>query len=189
MNAVDYATSSTCDACVSVLNPETQKQVTVKITNVCPECPQGNIDLSDDAFDAIRGDNPGVAPIQWNYVPCDVGDTPIIYTFKSGSSRAWTAIHVRNGRYPVSSIEYRGASEQEWTRLYWSPPGGEWIWGYLTASEGGGGPGNNPVSVRVTDVKGHVLEEELTLPLDQEGYEALEEDADIISPRGLQFPE
>jgi len=44
MNHTDYAGSAACGACARIVGP--QGTVDVRIVDRCPECPQGDIDLS-----------------------------------------------------------------------------------------------------------------------------------------------
>src|SRR6188472_3800077 len=51
MNHVDYAQSAVCGACAELTGPN--GVVKVRVVDQCPECPQGDIDLSPDAFALI----------------------------------------------------------------------------------------------------------------------------------------
>ncbi|HTJ80909.1 MAG TPA: expansin EXLX1 family cellulose-binding protein, partial [Polyangiaceae bacterium] len=51
MNHTDYADSAVCGACADVTGPN--GTVHIRIVDQCPECPQGNIDLSPEAFAVI----------------------------------------------------------------------------------------------------------------------------------------
>ena len=41
----------------------------VRIVDQCPECPQGNIDLSPQAFAQIAALPLGIVPIKWKVIP------------------------------------------------------------------------------------------------------------------------
>ncbi|HXG00132.1 MAG TPA: expansin EXLX1 family cellulose-binding protein [Bacteroidota bacterium] len=144
MNAMDYAGSAACGSCVKITGP--RGQVVVRIVDQCGDCPQGNIDLSPQAFERIAELAQGRVPITWQYVPCEVQGN-IIYHFKDGSNQWWTAVQVRNHRYPIVRLEYlmssgtfRTVSRMEYN--YFVEPNGM-------------GPG--PYTFRVTDVYGRVL--------------------------------
>lgn len=51
MNAPQYGGSSVCGACVHVSG--SKGAVMVRIVDLCPECPSGNLDLSKEAFAVI----------------------------------------------------------------------------------------------------------------------------------------
>ena len=84
MNATDYQASAACGGCVHLTGPN--GAITIRIVDQCPECPQGNIDLSPTAFDGIAARSAGRVPITWNYVACSPTGS-IQYEFKDGSKR------------------------------------------------------------------------------------------------------
>jgi expansin (peptidoglycan-binding protein) len=140
MNATDYAGAAACGACATLDGPS--GSVTIRIVDQCPECPQGNIDLSPEAFDKIAVRSQGRVPISWKYVGCNV-TTAMSYRFKEGSSQYWTAVQVRHHRYRISKFEYQknGAFVEVPRQDY----------NYFMESAGMG-PG--PYTFRITDVYG-----------------------------------
>jgi expansin (peptidoglycan-binding protein) len=144
MNQTDYQGSRVCGECVSVTGPK--GTILIRIVDLCPECPVGNIDLSPQAF-ALIGDIPlGHVRITWQRVSCDVSG-PILYHFKDGSNQWWTAVQIRNHRYPIYSLEYRtpqGAFKQVNRTEY----------NYFVEPSG---MGAGPYTFRVTDIFGQVV--------------------------------
>lgn len=156
LNTTDYQGSQTCGACVSVQGPK--GSVTVRIVDRCPGCAQGHIDLSQQAFAKIADVALGVVQVKWKIVACSVTG-PIRYHFKSGSSQWWTAIQVRNHRWPIKSLEAKLSSG-----AFSSLP--RQTYNYFVAASGLG-PG--PYTLRVTDVLGHALTDtSIALKPDQE---------------------
>ncbi len=145
MNHTDYDGSAACGTCVHVEGPD--GAVNVRIVDRCPECAQGDIDLSPEAFEQIAPLSAGRVDISWTYVPCDVSG-PVVYHFKDGSNQWWTAIQLRNHRHAIERLEYRG--ESDWVEVP------RLDYNYFVAEEGMG-PG--PLELRVTDRWGHVLED------------------------------
>lgn len=143
MNHVDYAASAACGACARIQGPN--GQVTVRIVDQCPECPQGDIDLSPEAFVLIAELAQGRVPISWQYAPCTVSG-PIQYRFKEGSNQWWTAVQLRNHRHAISQFEV------EKDGSFVVVPRQDYNY-FVDAS--GMGPG--PYTFRVTDVYGQVL--------------------------------
>lgn len=147
MNDTDYAGSAACGACIRATGPG--GEVTVRIVDRCPECPQGDVDFSPEAFEQIAELAAGRVDITWEWAPCDVTG-PIRYHFKDGSNPFWTAVQVRNHRHPVAGFAFRPAG------------GGEWIdvprldYNYFVYAEG---MGQGPFDFRVTDVYGGVVED------------------------------
>jgi expansin (peptidoglycan-binding protein) len=150
MNHVEYANSAACGACVRVVGPK--GTVTVRIVDQCPECPQGNLDLSEQPFAQIADVSAGRVPITWQEVPCDVTGN-VAYHYKDGSSQYWTAIQVRNHRLPIAKLEIMIAG------AYAEVPRMDYNY-FVLAS--GAGPGN--VSVRITASDGQQLEDVLPSP-------------------------
>jgi expansin (peptidoglycan-binding protein) len=143
MNAPDYGNSAPCGACAHVVGPE--GEVTVRVVDLCPECPEGHIDLSPEAFERIAPIEHGRVPIRWQYVPCDVSG-PVVYHFKDGSNEWWTALQLRNIRHAVAKLEYERDGEfVTVSRLDYN----------YFVEESGMGPG--PLTLRVTDVHGAEL--------------------------------
>lgn len=155
MNHADYAASAACGACVQIDGPD--GQIVVRIVDRCPECPQGDIDLSEGAFAMIAAPELGRVPIAWRWVSCDVAG-PIVYHFKEGSNEWWTAVQIRNHRNAIATVEVADAMGQ-WK----SVP--RLDYNYFV-DEAGMGPG--PYRFRVTDISGNVLED-MDVPLTPEG--------------------
>ncbi|HET9989173.1 MAG TPA: expansin EXLX1 family cellulose-binding protein [Kofleriaceae bacterium] len=145
MNHPDYGSAQWCGACVAVTGPK--GSVTVRIVDQCPECLKGSLDMSPQAFDMIADHAAGRVPITWHEVACDVTG-PIDYHFKDGANAYWTAIQIRNGRYPISKVEaMKNGSYVEIPRLDYN---------YFVAASG---LGAGPYQLRVTDQRGHVVED------------------------------
>ncbi|MFW5741600.1 MAG: expansin EXLX1 family cellulose-binding protein, partial [Myxococcota bacterium] len=145
MNESDYAGSEACGGCIHVVGPD--GEVTVRIVDRCPECAPGDVDLSAEAFAQIADPADGRVPITWTDVRCEVSG-PIVYRFKEGSSRWWTAIQVRNTRWAVRSLEVKiGGSYVEVPRE---------MYNYFVYAAG---MGEGPYDLRVTDIRGQVLED------------------------------
>lgn len=165
MNAADYAGAAYCGACIAVAGP--QSEVIVRIVDQCPGCKPGDVDLSREAFGVLAPLAAGRIAITWRPVACPV-QGPIAYHFKDGSNPFWTAIQVRNHRYGIASLEARdgGGAWRPIERLSYN---------YFVESRGLG-PG--PYALRVTDTRGHVLEDDGV-----EGGDA------VLRPGAAQFPE
>ncbi len=103
LNSTDWADSAWCGACADVTGPN-GNLVRVRIVDECPDCTPGQLDLHPDAFAELAPQTEGRIKISWTFVACDaVG--PVKYKFKDGSNPYWTAVQVRNSRYPISKFE------------------------------------------------------------------------------------
>lgn len=145
MNQQQYQNSQICGACVAVTGAKGTVQV--RIEDRCPECPYGNIDLSQPAFAAIDDPIKGIVPITWKIVPCPLNG-PVQFYFKEGSSQWWTAVQIRNHRYPVQKLEYK--VNGSWVNMYRE------TYNYFVVPSGMG-PG--PYDFRITDLNGAVIQE------------------------------
>jgi expansin (peptidoglycan-binding protein) len=145
MNHPDYGTASWCGACLEVTGPS--GVVKVRVVDQCPECKHGDLDLSPQAFQQLSPLSAGRISITWHEVACDVSG-PIAYHFKDGANAYWTAIQIRNHRYPISKVE------AEVNGAYVDVPRVDYNYFIQTS---GLGPG--PYALRVTDTRGHVLDD------------------------------
>lgn len=145
MNAADYNTAAWCGACLEVAGP--MDTVVVRVVDQCPGCARGDLDLSPEAFALLSPLSAGRIPITWHEVACNVTG-PIAYHFKDGANAYWTAIQVRNHRYPIGSLEAQdGTGWRAIPRVSYN---------YFVESSG---LGTGPYALRVTDTRGHVIED------------------------------
>jgi expansin (peptidoglycan-binding protein) len=145
MNAPDYANAAWCGACLEVTGP--MGQVMVRVVDSCPGCAHGDLDLSPQAFQQIAPLSAGRVSIMWHEVACNVTG-PIDYHFKDGSNAYWTAIQIRNHRWPIAKVEAMvGGAYQSIGRVDYN---------YFVQTTG---LGNGPYQLRVTDTRGHVVED------------------------------
>jgi expansin (peptidoglycan-binding protein) len=142
MNEADYGTSALCGACVEVTGP--RGATTVRITDRCPECAPGDIDLAAAVFAEIADPIAGRVPITWEVVPCVVSG-PVRYFFKDGSNPWWLAVQVRDHRHPIASLEMLGADGtfQALRRERYN---------FFINDQS---PGEGPYTFRITDAYGH----------------------------------
>lgn len=146
MNHPDYGTADWCGACLEVTGPQ-GNSVRVRVVDQCPECKAGDLDLSPQAFQMLAPLSAGRIKISWHEVACDVTG-PIDYHFKDGANEYWTAIQIRNHRYPIEKLEaMKNGAYKTIQRLDYN---------YFVDTSGLG-PG--PYMLRVTDAHGHVLED------------------------------
>ena len=145
MNAPDYNNAAWCGACLEVTGP--MGQVTVRVVDSCPGCAHGDLDLSPQAFQMIAPLSAGRVSIIWHEVACNVTG-PIDYHFKDGSNPYWTAIQIRNHRWPIAKVEAMvGGAYQSIGRVDYN---------YFVDTSG---LGNGPYQLRVTDTRGHALDD------------------------------
>jgi expansin len=145
LNGPDYAHAAHCGACLAVSGPA--GEVVVRVVDKCPGCKHGDLDLSREAFARIAPLSAGRVRITWREVACPVSG-PIAYHLKGGSNEFWLAIQVREHRYAIDRLEGRGTGGY---RVFARGDDNYFV------APGGLGPG--PFALRVTDVRGQVLED------------------------------
>ncbi len=109
LNTPDYNGSDACGACIEVTGPK--GKVVLRVVDRCPECKEGDVDLSEPAFAQIADVIDGRVPITWKYVPCDRQNKNIKINFKEGSSQYWTAIQFRDIKFGIEKMEYKTTSD------------------------------------------------------------------------------
>lgn len=150
MNASQYGLAAYCGACAEVTGPN--GKVIVTVIDQYPECKQGDIDLSPEAFDQIANRIDGRVKISWKIVSC-ASASPVQFYIKEGSSQYWTAVQVRNHKNKLEKFEYwNGTSYVALPRQDYN---------YFLASSG---LGAGPYKFRLTDVYGNQIVEE-NIPL------------------------
>lgn len=143
VNSSDYKGSALCGACLLVIGPG--RSIIVRVVDVCIDCGKGDLDLGEKAFALLADTTRGKIPIRWSIVGCPERGV-ITYHVKEGSNPWWTAVQIRNSRFPVSRIERRksdGTFELVQRTSYNYFVGEHW------------GPG--PFTFRVTDTLGRAL--------------------------------
>jgi len=103
LNAPDWAGSAWCGACADVTGPN-GNQVRVRIVDQCGDCAKGQLDFHPDAFALLAPKEQGRIAITWNFVACDA-QGPVSYKFKDGANIYWSAVQVRNSRFPITKLE------------------------------------------------------------------------------------
>lgn len=154
LSEVEYGMADGCGAYLDVTGPD--GTVRVKVTNRCPECQVGHLDLSKTAFARIAPLVTGQIDVSYSIVRNPpVG--PLTLRVKQGSSKWWMQIQVDDHGNPLASVELQTASG--WRSLPRSQDN------YWTAENPG--PGDGPFTLRITDVLGQsATVEGITLAID-----------------------
>ena len=124
-----------CGGCVHVKarTPEGWKEVTVRITDRCPDANCG-VDLGGAPAADIMGNRVGRYYGEWEFVSCEGvdgvwGDSTSIWV-KEGASTFWSIIQVRNPKDMVDSITIYGVDTRDFyglemvvgTENFWTVP-------------------------------------------------------------------
>lgn len=143
LSPAEYADGTACGEYIDVHGPN--GTVRVEVTDQCPECSYGHIDLSQGAFSRIAPLSAGQVPVTYDVVSSPPLAAPLSVTVKDGSSPYWLALLPANTGNPLSSVEVQN-SAGNWTTLTRSG------YGYWLAPQGAG---SGPFNVRLTDTHGN----------------------------------
>ncbi|MEU0560834.1 expansin EXLX1 family cellulose-binding protein [Dactylosporangium sp. NPDC006015] len=137
----EYAAGAACGGYLDVKGPK--GTVRVKVTDRCPECAAGHLDLSRQAFAKIGDPVAGVIKVTYSRVTSPPVPGPMTVRVKEGSSRYWLALRLDNTGNPLSAVELQSGGG--WKALSHTD------YNYWIAQNGAG---NGPFTVRVTDTAG-----------------------------------
>jgi expansin (peptidoglycan-binding protein) len=112
VNRKDFAKSLACGACM-VVRHDTDS-VLVRISDRCPGCRPGGLDLSRAAFRRLAPLGAGRIPVSWRYVACP--DSSLVIRRTKGSSRFWSSLQVWGLPWPVESLSV--ADDGRWIRFH-----------------------------------------------------------------------
>lgn len=142
LSHVEYGTADACGGYLDVTGPG--GTIRVLVTNQCPECPVGHIDLSRTAFARLAPLEAGEIPVSYTLVRDPPVAQPIAVRVKTGSSRWWLQIQAIDHGNPIAAFELLTAGG--WRSLVHTDDN------YWMAENPG--PGDGPFSVRITDIYG-----------------------------------
>jgi len=138
----EYGSAAACGEYLQVSGPD--GSVRVKVTDQCPDCAAGHVDLSEAAFARLAPLSAGLVSVSYAPVTDPPPPGPLSVEVKQGSSRYWLALLADNAGNPLASVQVQAPSG--WLALarasynYW-------------IAQSGAGPG--PFTVRLTDTQGH----------------------------------
>lgn len=132
---------------------DTTSTVTVWIVDRCPECVEGDLDLSPTVFKQLTGSDPSRYTIKWKFVDCPVSGG-IEYCAKSGSSSSWLAVQPANMAQGVASMKI---ANQDVTMVDSC---------YYFLLNGGSNVDMSAVDIELTSVSGETVTETVSLTAD-----------------------
>jgi expansin (peptidoglycan-binding protein) len=142
LSHVEYGTADACGGYLDVTGPG--GTVRVLVTNQCPECPVGHLDLSKTAFARLAPLEVGQVAVSYSLVRNPPLSQPIAVRVKTGSSRWWLQIQALDHGNPLAGFELLTADG--WRSLVRT---GDNYW--MAENPG---PGDGPFLVRITDIYG-----------------------------------
>lgn len=145
LSPAEYANGAACGEYIDVTGPD--GTVRAEVTDQCPQCAPGHVDLSQAAFARIAPLWQGQVNVTYQTVTDPPLPGPLAVRVKEGSSPGWLALLPVNTGNPLASVQV-------------SSPGGGWVsltrsgYGYWIAQQGAGW---GPFTVRLTDTAGHTV--------------------------------
>jgi expansin len=134
-----YSAGAACGTYLNVTGPK--GSVRVKVTDQCPECAPGHLDLSRKAFKKIGAEVDGIIPITYRTVANPSVPGPVSVRIKEGASQYWFAALIDNHGTRLTSVRVNGKAAHREDYNYW-------------LVDSGAGPG--PYTLKATDVNGRV---------------------------------
>ncbi|KAG9416820.1 hypothetical protein AC1031_001210 [Aphanomyces cochlioides] len=111
MNDPQYNQGLNCGRCVQVkcVDPRctSNKVMTAQVTDRCPECSYGDLDMTLPLFSELTGFVTDKYKIEWQFVDCDVSGG-IQVCAKEGSSKFWLYVQPMNTVTGVKSMSING---------------------------------------------------------------------------------
>jgi len=146
VSAARFAGAAACGTCLEIVGP--RGVATATVVDVCPSCADGALDVSEAAWIAVADGPPGLATVTWRTVACPEGG-PLRYRSCAGTNPYYLCLVADDHRFPLASVEVRPADAASFVALA-RDASNQWTLGF-------GAPMAEPVTVRATDVHGHVL--------------------------------
>ncbi|TMW59204.1 hypothetical protein Poli38472_007349 [Pythium oligandrum] len=156
LNAAQWGNTANCGRCAEVscaddrCSDKTKTEI-VYILDQCPECKQGDLDVSPSVFKSLTGSDPSRYTIKWRFVDCPVSGN-IQYCLKSGSNPYWTAIQPANTAAGVKSLTIDGKTTSMVPSAY-----------YYLLDDASTQRNYGSVRVTVTSLTGEVIEDTVSL--------------------------
>ncbi|CAK4685121.1 unnamed protein product [Aphanomyces euteiches] len=122
LNNDQYDSGANCGRCVKLSCTDSRCKntapVVAQIVDRCPECKQGDLDMSLQLWNAVTGYPSDRVKITWDYVDCDV-QGGIQVCAKEGSSIYWLYVQPGNTRTGVQSMKINGADAPIFSSAYY----------------------------------------------------------------------
>ena len=137
-----FTSAAACGTYIDVIGPKGKARV--KVTDACPNCNVGHLDLSHTAYRKVAGEG-GLADISYKAVPNAPVPGSLSVRILKDSSQYYLGVLIDNHSNQLTSVQVAGKG-RGFTRAVRQD------WGYWVI-ESGAGPG--PLRIKISDVYGH----------------------------------
>jgi expansin len=108
INGAQWDSTKNCGRCAEVSCADSRCKDTttteiVYILDQCPECKQGDLDVSLSVFKKVTGNEPGRYKIKWKFIDCPVTGN-LKYCLKTGSNGFWAAVQPANAAAGIKTV-------------------------------------------------------------------------------------
>jgi expansin (peptidoglycan-binding protein) len=165
INTTNYRGSAACGACVEISYQG--RTVNATVVDECPiasnpTCTAGHLDLSRGAWNALTNNAGGteISGVNWRFAPCG-GTGNVTIELKEPGNAYWNQFLVRGHRFPIAKAEVE-LTPGTWVQAARTQ------YNFFEPPEGAMGT----YRVRITDVNGAVIEEQLELAPGAQGGDA-----------------
>ena len=110
-----YESSLSCGGCALLTGPK-GKSARVRVIDKCLDCAENSFDVSYDVFEIIKGDNDGVANINWEWVPC-YNEGNFKYYIDNGANEYYISFQIRNASMRVKNVYIYSNISGQWNLM------------------------------------------------------------------------
>ena len=114
LNAQQWNNSLNCGRCVSIKYKD-HAPITAVISDKCPECKFGDLDLFTESYSALIKSDPGRELITWSFVPCNEFVQGNIRLRIDNINQYWLSMNPENFLCGINAIEI--LFDSEWIKL------------------------------------------------------------------------
>ena len=104
LNSVQWNNSLNCGRCVNIIY-KNNPPIKAIISDKCPECKYGDLDLFLETYSKIINKDPGREKIQWNFVSCDEFVNGNIRFRIDYINQYWLSINPENFLCGIANLE------------------------------------------------------------------------------------
>jgi len=114
LNAPQWNNSLNCGRCVQI-QYKNNPPIMALISDQCPECKHGDLDLFEESYKELIKDNPGREKIKWNFINCDQFVEGNIKLRIDYINKYWLSLNPENFLCGINNIEIM--FDSEWIQL------------------------------------------------------------------------
>jgi expansin (peptidoglycan-binding protein) len=103
MNSRQYNNSLSCGTCVNIKYKN--RNINAIVTDICPECKFGDLDLFTETYNEVIQEEPGRKQINWEFITCpDIISKDSIQLRIDEINYYWLSIQPENFKCQISSL-------------------------------------------------------------------------------------